>query len=153
MLVFENNPLLALMPFAVMAATLGFSLYVAWSYSQRNQRRGVVRQIVVFVIAMFLFSSVGVLLIAPTGPGSGAPVFLVSLVPCAFFLIVGPNLSRVLAGVLACVCIVGAIESDRARVLHGARLQARLRERASAIEQGRDQETRQPEPGVGADSR
>ena len=51
------------------------------------------------------------------------------LVPCLLFLILGPGLSRIMAALSVCACLIGLVSEHRARERFVARMEARLEER------------------------
>jgi hypothetical protein len=105
-----------------------------------------------FAVALFLFAHLGVTFIAPTGPGSGMPLFLTLLFPCGLFLIIGPRLTRILTVSVACACILGVVSEYRAKQRFGARVQARLEHsRREALEQHK-RDTEQPDGAVTQES-
>lgn len=109
--------LLLIIPFFVLsiAGPIWFVVYVIRAHLRQISKPSPLRQIITLVIGLILFALLGCALVAPTGPGSGKPLFVTLLVPCFLFLIIGPGLSRVLAVVIACACVIGVVSEDRAR--------------------------------------
>lgn len=144
-----------MIPIAVLAACVGFVGYAIRARIRRAEPPGVMRQIIMLATALFLFANLGATLTEPTGPGSDSPLYLTLLVPCFLFLILGPNLSRIMAGAVVCACMIGLVSEHRARQRFGARMEARLEERRqeALAQQNEDTEQsaaplpRDPQPG------
>ena len=139
--------------FSVVALCVAFSLVVVRACLIAPVKPGVLQQLLILGAAILLFSGVGGMLIAPTGPGSGWPVFVMSAVPCVFFLVVGSRLPRIAAAVVACACLVGIVSEFRARAAAVARFRAAAEHRARMAEDEPGSGDVKPEPSDAADSR
>ena len=144
------SPFFILISLAVVVACIGFVAYAIRGRIRQTQEPSPIRQVIMLAMAAFLFANLGATLIAPTGPGSGMPLFLTVLLPCTLFLIIGPRLSRILAILLACVCIAGAWSEHRTRAHFGERMRARMEERRQdameKLKEGTEPEVRHVSP-------
>ena len=144
-----------LIPIAVFVACLGFVAYAIRARIRRSEPPSAVGQVLMLGAALFLFAYLGAMLIAPTGPGCASPLYLTLLVPYLLFLILGPGLSRIMAGVVVCACLIGLVSEHRAREHFGARMRARMEERRRQALEKQKEDTEQsaaplprdPQPG------
>ena len=103
-----------------------FVVSVIKSHRRRTFTPTAGRQSLVFAQGMLLFAVLGSVLIAPTGPGSGTPLFVAPLLPCLLFLIIGPRFSRILAVLAACGLVAGIVNESREK--RGSLERMRLRQ-------------------------